>query len=183
MNDIDSNATLDLPPKRLHDVAKTIFTVDICILYQNRVLMIKRSETKKAFPGWITLPGGHIDEGEDPLTAAIREAKEETGILLTPQELQLKFTAIHHHIDRNEQYIVFGFVARLTEKPSELIENDEGTLHWIQVKDLSTQSKIFPPVQYYFDHLLYGQGIKYNNSIWENTRLVKVLSELIDNNS
>lgn len=170
-------------PKHLLDVAKTVFTVDICVRHHDHILMLKRSETKKAFPGWLTFPGGHIDEGEDPLTAVIRETKEETGIVLSPQELQLKFIATHHHIDRNEQYVVFGFLAKIHNQPSKLIANNEGELHWINQKDLVSNNNLFPPVKYYLDHLLHGAGILYNNSLWENAKLKEVLSELVDNNS
>ena len=174
---------MNLAPKRLHDVAKTIFTVDICICHDDQVLMLKRSETKKAFPGWLTFPGGHIDEGEDPLTAALREAKEETGLSLSPKELQLKFVATHHHIDRHEQYVVFGFLAIIENEPPNLIANEEGELQWIDRNDLAVNDTLFPPVKYYLDHLLHGKGILYNNSLWEHTKLIKVLSESVDNNS
>ena len=37
-------------------------------------------------PRWIT-PGGGIDEGESVLGAAVRELREETGLIVTPAEL------------------------------------------------------------------------------------------------
>ena len=183
MNGTHHDAVNNQSPKHLHEIAKTIFTVDICIKHQDEILMLRRSKTKKAFPGWLTLPGGHIDEGENPLSAALREAKEETGISLSPKELRLKFTAIHHHLDREEQYIVFGFLANLASKPTHLIHNIEGSLHWMSKNDLEVDTNLFPPVKYYLNHLLSGKGILYNNSLWKNTTLFKILSEQIDNNS
>lgn len=51
-------------------------TVDVIIRYQDGIVLIKR----KNYPhGW-ALPGGFIDYGEDTVSAAVREAKEETGL-------------------------------------------------------------------------------------------------------
>lgn len=175
---------MNTPSKHLHEVAQPIFTVDVFIQYQNSILMFKRSETKKAFPGWWALPGGHIEEGENPLAAAIREVREETGITITPKNIQLKFIASHHHLDRNELYIVYGFLAIFDEKPVEVTQTTEGTAQWIEKSALSTFENVLPPVKYYFDHVLNNKpGIMYNYSTWKKSQLVKVFSEHIDRNS
>ena len=49
-----------------------------------KVLLTRRHQAAKLFPGVWVLPGGHVDEGEDLLTAALREVLEETGIRIAP---------------------------------------------------------------------------------------------------
>ena len=51
-----------------------------------RVLMQHRGPDAQTEPGRWTPPGGHLEPGEDPLTAAHRELFEETGLTaaLTP---------------------------------------------------------------------------------------------------
>lgn len=170
--------------KHLADVAKPIFTVDICAMVGSDVLMFKRSDSKKVFPGWLALPGGHIEEGEDPLAAAMREIKEETGIGVDSGQMQLKFIALHHHIDRNELFSVFGYVAHLLEKPDHIAENGEGKAEWVSKDALLARETVFPPVRYYFPHIFSNTpGILYNYSIWNNSKLVRVVSEHLDRNS
>jgi 8-oxo-dGTP pyrophosphatase MutT (NUDIX family) len=51
------------------------------------LLMLTHFESRVGLPPrWIT-PGGGIDEGETPLTAAVRELREETGLIVTPKQL------------------------------------------------------------------------------------------------
>ena len=45
-----------------------------------RVLLLRRPDTDSLFPGHWNLPGGAIDPGEAPATAASRELREETGL-------------------------------------------------------------------------------------------------------
>lgn len=45
------------------------------------VLMIHRPEGMRSHPGQVAFPGGKIDPGEDPVTAALREANEELGLV------------------------------------------------------------------------------------------------------
>ncbi len=171
-------------PAHPHDSIAPVCTVDICITHDHDVLMFKRSDTKKVFPGWLALPGGHIEEGENPLTAAIREVQEEVGVTLTPEEIQLKFVAMHHHTDRNELFIVFGFLAALAKKPERINSNSEGHASWMKSATVLRMDTVFPPVKYYLPHVLGNKpGIIYNYSIWNDSTLVRVVSEQTDSNS
>ncbi len=47
---------------------------------EGRTLLIRRSKANKNFTGKWEWPGGKVDPGEDFAVAAVREAKEETGL-------------------------------------------------------------------------------------------------------
>lgn len=49
----------------------------VAVINGNKILMAKRNDNGK----W-TLPGGHLEENEDPMRAACRELWEEAGISL-----------------------------------------------------------------------------------------------------
>ncbi|MEZ5361144.1 MAG: NUDIX domain-containing protein [Bryobacterales bacterium] len=51
------------------------FTVSVFIVHGNQVLLVHHRKLEK----WLPV-GGHIEIGEDPETAAKREAKEESGL-------------------------------------------------------------------------------------------------------
>src|ERR1035441_7739895 len=58
-----------------HIHEKIDFTVAIFVIHQGKVLVIHHRNLNK----WLPL-GGHIELDEDPETAALREAKEESGL-------------------------------------------------------------------------------------------------------
>ena len=53
------------------------FTATVYIIENEKVLLIYHKKLKKWLP-----PGGHIDPNETPSEAAIREAREETGLTI-----------------------------------------------------------------------------------------------------
>ncbi|MST00004.1 MAG: NUDIX domain-containing protein [Pedosphaera sp.] len=64
-----------LNPAVAHIHEKIDFTVAIFIVHQDKVLLIHHRKLDK----WLPL-GGHIELDEDPEQAALREAREESGL-------------------------------------------------------------------------------------------------------
>lgn len=54
------------------------------------ILLTERSHTMRSQPGQISFPGGGVDVGEDAVTAALREAREEVG--LSPEGVEILAT-------------------------------------------------------------------------------------------
>lgn len=66
---------------------------------EGRVLLQKRSADKDIQPGkWDTSVGGHLGVGEDYPDAAAREASEELGLAVQPQELR----ELHRYLWRTD---------------------------------------------------------------------------------
>jgi 8-oxo-dGTP diphosphatase len=71
-----------------------------CVILVDRrgwVLLQERDEHPAIDPEKWSLCGGHLEEGEEFLDGALRELAEETGVELTPAELEL-----FHHLDLRE---------------------------------------------------------------------------------
>ncbi len=168
-------------PKRLHELGQLIVACETYIVCNGKVLMHLRDQNKKKFPGFWIGPGGHVDEGEDVLTAAIREIKEETGVTLEPEQVTLKVLAFHHHLDRGEVWMEYLFRAEIpTDQP--IHSTAEGETHWVPIKELRNLPNVFPPSKFYLDHILaQGSDIMYNASQWRDAQLVKVLSQRVGN--
>ena len=108
-----------------------------------KLLVIKRSEQLKDFPGWLMLPGGKQEEDETPLQAAIRETFEETGIkAINPQ---LKVVATHNHFYRKRVYLVYIFVSK--EFSGKLKESKEGKPVWMPLDKALKHDKLYPDLK------------------------------------
>ena len=54
---------------------------------RNQLLLQQRCEKAPIFPFWWTTPGGHVEDGESPETAAARELEEEFELETDPQHV------------------------------------------------------------------------------------------------
>ena len=66
----------------------------------------RRAPTKENWPNlWDVSVAGHLSSGEEPVEAAIREAKEELGITLDPSECRYLFTIAEQVALNNGNYL------------------------------------------------------------------------------
>lgn len=73
------------------------------------MLLLERAGTGYA-DGYLTVPGGKLEDGEHVLAAAIREAREEVGVDVNPDDTRF-VTVIHHRVPGREARIGFFFAA------------------------------------------------------------------------
>lgn len=140
-----------------HIHEKIDFTVAIFVVHDEKVLLVHHRRLKK----WLPL-GGHIELDEDPELAAIREAKEESGLdvkllgerpptsgegtraLIAPRFLDIhRITETHEHI---------GMIYWATTESSKLrLEEEEHlAIQWCRREDLELLSPpISPAIKWY----------------------------------
>lgn len=77
------------------------------------------------------LPGGHVEAGESFVEAAVREAKEKTGLhIKNPRLVGVKQFPIP-----NGRYVVFLFKA--TDFDGQAQCSDEGNVEWVEYERLN----------------------------------------------
>ena len=123
--EVDANDVLGIETPRIE---RAELTVLILIEDGNRVLLQNR--VKDDWKGY-ALPGGHVEAGESFVEAAVREAKEETGLRIkNPRLVGVKQFPI-----ANGRYVVFLFKA--TEFDGQVQSSDEGNVEWVEYERLN----------------------------------------------
>jgi 8-oxo-dGTP diphosphatase len=112
----------------LHGRYQVIPRTLIFLFRQNQVLLIKGSPTKRLWANRYNGIGGHVERGEDILSAARRELFEETG--LSPAALSLCGTVM---IDVGESAGIALYVFRGDYGCGEIVSSEEGNLEWVEL--------------------------------------------------
>ena len=113
-------------------------TADVALLVVGapvQVLLIERG--KPPFVGKWALPGGHVDPGETGRAAAVRELREETGVLLDPMELSLVTILDAPGRDPRGNYLSQLFVAVLGQVPEFAAADDAASARLWRVDELN----------------------------------------------
>lgn len=121
------------------------FTVTIFVVYDKKILLIHH----RALEVWLPL-GGHIELDEDPEQAALREAKEESGIevqllgerppttsggtraLIAPRFLDI------HRINETHEHVGMIYFARPKTTTVALSAKEHFAIRWCSIDDMET---------------------------------------------
>ena len=98
-----------------------------------RLLLTQRTDHLRDHAGQISFPGGGLKAGEDPLTAALREAEEEIGLGHSAIEIFGEMPQYHTGTGFSDSPMI-GFVAQgasLTPDPGEVAEIFEVPLDFL----------------------------------------------------
>lgn len=96
---------------------------------RGEVLILQRSKHDDVLPGYWDIPGGTLEDGEDPAQGATRETKEETGLNIS--DVRLFFQKSNVDIPKNKQFITLVFHARTSTEDVTISPEDHDTYAWI----------------------------------------------------
>ncbi len=99
-----------------------------------RILLVQ--EQKAASRGKWNLPGGHVDHGESPVAAAIRETAEETHLSIRPLYLvgiysrhrAVRFVCVAQHDGKMDARAGDEIMAVRWFAPSEILATEDGQM-------------------------------------------------------
>jgi len=131
----------------IHD--KIDFTVEVFVVYNNKVLLRKHDKYKI----WLSV-GGHIELDEDPNEAAIREVKEEVGLdielygdVISHKEIGDDYQELippkflnRHRINPQHEHVTLIYFAKAKNdniKVSETEVSEE--LRWFTIEGLDSE--------------------------------------------
>ncbi|CAK3110750.1 NUDIX domain-containing protein [Vibrio crassostreae] len=97
--------------------------VSFILLDESHVLLEKRSDSKDTDPGLVTIPGGHIEQGENQVQTLLRELNEELNV--TPTEYT--FLCSLYHLTKELQLIHYFVV---TQWQGEITAQEADSIAW-----------------------------------------------------
>jgi 8-oxo-dGTP diphosphatase len=134
----------------------------------DEVLMIERSKESAFAYKKLNGVGGHIEKGEDPLTAVRREVKEETGLEI--KEFRLNAVLF---IDVETEKGVCVFVFSAIYEGGALQSSNEGNLLWVKKKNMNKSNivKDVPLIMDLIEESKQDGKIKYLQHIYTDQEL------------
>ncbi|MFE9249208.1 methyltransferase domain-containing protein [Streptomyces sp. NPDC007088] len=132
--DDERYAALAVPaPVRRH---KEIVDVHLVLRRGDEVLLARRANTGYA-DGLLHAPSGHVEDGEDVLEAMLREAEEEVGLRLRPEDLRVA-TVMQHAAPSGDPRVGWFFEAEYGAggEPFNAEPHKCSALDWYPLSDL-----------------------------------------------
>jgi len=106
------------------------------------VLLARRSSDRRVYPDRWSLPGGHVEEGEDAETAMRRELIEEIGV--TPERWQLVGRFVSESPPEASATFHIYHVDKWRGCP-QLIDDEHTELRWFTAAAIEGEAELAPP--------------------------------------
>ncbi len=119
-----------------------ILNIVLCAVVRDDKILLLRRE-KKPYRGYLALPGGKIEFGEQIVAAAEREASEETGLSFSHVSLRGCATEIISYEGNAEAHFMM-FPVLLEAGDGVEVSGHEGELFWVGLDDVAGRSDIIP---------------------------------------
>lgn len=129
-----------------------ISAVHLFLLRDQQILLLRRCHTGYE-DGNFSVPAGHLDGSEQVIDAAIREAQEEIGVEITPQDITV--VGVMHRLSHDERIDFFVAANRWAGEPRNCEPDKCDEIRWADVDDLPDH--VIPYIRRAIDNFVAGR--------------------------
>lgn len=115
---------------------KFLSAVYLIIKNKEGKILLQRRQGSKLWPGFLALPAGHIDEGENAIEAVIREAYEELSIVIKKEDIIDSFVVNRRNKSLMPYYDVYFEVAKYSGEIKINEPQKCSELKWVNINNL-----------------------------------------------
>lgn len=149
---------------------KIITGVALIVKKENKILLYKRNIPGKIAYGSFALPGGTVENDETVIQTACREAAEEIGIIINPQDVSLvHMLRLREKVDPltgHTKQILLLYIAEVTSwkgEPTNMEPEKHSDLSWFDIDQLP--ENLFPLNAIALTDI--KNGIRYGEHGWQ----------------
>ncbi|RLE19100.1 MAG: hypothetical protein DRJ08_06025 [Acidobacteria bacterium] len=128
------------------------YAVNVFVFNSDYTSLLFVRRVKPPFAGQYLPPGGHVEEGENPLEAAVREVREETGlevevidfrpgspILLDSRTVRMPepIRVQVEYIDRHHKHVDFVLLGEVTGDSDQIQDIYRERVKWVSINELN----------------------------------------------
>lgn len=115
---------------------KLVAAVYVLLEESDKLLLIRRYNTGY-MDGYYGVPSGHLDGNEAPSTAASREALEEVGITIKPEDFDMVHCMVYKAVEGDHERVSFFFKTKdFSGEPKNMEPNKCDELAWFDFNKL-----------------------------------------------
>lgn len=125
--------------------------VHVAIINNYELLILKRAPGTYLEKLW-DIPGGTLEDGEEPEKGAIREVLEETGLNLSKTSIFY----CHSNVDqkKNKQFVTLIFLGKTDQKEIKINPSEHSEYLWVKLSEI----KKYETVDYLLSCIEYLAG-------------------------
>lgn len=134
--DKDNNVLGGINRGKAHSTAGIYYRTIYVLVKNNKdeILCQKRSSTKDLYPNcWDLSVGGHVDFGKSYLETAVREIREELGLIVNENDLTLRGEVLVNLPKNGEFFNVYEYKLKPSDKLN-FSEEEVSSVAWMSIQ-------------------------------------------------